>query len=455
MIRALAAAVLAFAASLAHAATSGIPLTPTNVSILGGETKTFSARFLDAQGRPVAGEAVTFFDDACGWFPNSSASAIVRTDANGVASTTFTAFNQGIVCWVIAEAAPARVRFDVLTYNAASARITASLSPPQPRPGQPFSVTGSVAVGIYKLYDQDLSVRVVPGTAGAAISPGSGNTGSTGSVSFAVAPDDRIGDYEIEFTWRGKSQRIPVRAPENPWKDMWWAGSAENGWGMSIVQHGDVLFNVIYAYDGAGKPTWYVMPGGSWNDAKTAFHGALYRPHGTPFSAYDATKLAVGSAVGEAILTLDSGNSITLDYVIDGVPGRKTITRQMFAPPDPQARVGDFGDMWWGGAAQNGWGIAMLQQYAIIFGVWFTYDANGDATWFVMPSGFWSGTSTYSGRLYRTTGSPWLGARYDAGAFRSLDAGVFSIRFAADGSATLDYTIDGRGGSLALSRQPF
>jgi hypothetical protein len=39
--------------------------------------------------------------------------------------------------------------------------------------------------------------------------------------------------------------------------------------------------------------------------------------------------------------------------------------------------------------------------------------------------------------------------------FKSADAGPFKVRFAADGSAALDFTVDGRAGSLALSRQPF
>jgi hypothetical protein len=146
---------------------------------------------------------------------------------------------------------------------------------------------------------------------------------------------------------------------------------------------------------------------------------------------------------------------MTLDYTIDGVSGRKHITRQLFAPQDPTPLAGDYADMWWGGSSQNGWGIAWLQQYRTLFGVWFTYDANGAPTWFVMPSGVWSDASTYEGRLYRTTGSPLLGAAYDPSAFRSSDAGPFRLRFTADGRAALDVTLDGHSSSLALSRQPF
>lgn len=455
MTRRVAFIPLFLAASLAHAASSGQAITPINVSVLGNETKTFSVQFLDAAGRPAAGENVQFVNDACGWFASGNAVANVRTDANGVASTPFTAFNQGITCWLIASAPPAQVQFNVLTYTAAQVYMTASLDPTQPKPGQRFTITSSVMAGLYKLAAQDVSVKVLPGTASAVISPGTANTGDNGTVDFNVTPDARIGDYEIEFTWRGKSQRLPVKAPLEPFKDMWWSGTAENGWGMSIVQHDDVLFSVIYAYDAAGKPTWFVMPGGEWNAAKTAYHGSLYRPHGAPFTAYDSSKFAVGDAIGDATLTIVDGSTLTLEYTIDGIAGRRTITRQLFGAEEAPALAADHGDMWWGGKAQNGWGIALLQQYRTLFGVWFTYDGNGAPTWFVMPGGFWSDGSTYEGRLYRTIGSPWLGARYDASMFKSLDAGPFKMRFAADGSATLDYTVDGHAGSLALSRQPF
>lgn len=454
MIRRLAATLLAFAATLAHAASSGQALTPLNVSVLGGETRTFSVQFFDAAGRPAAGQGVQWLNDACGWFGAGSAVASTVTDGNGVASVAFTAYNQGITCWVVASAG-AQVMFNVLTYTLGQVYMTASTNPSQPKPGQPFTVTSSVMAGLYKLYDQDVSVRVVPGTASAAISPGSANTGGGGSVLFNVTPDNRIGDYDIEFTWRGKSQRLSMKAPPNPLKDMWWAGFAENGWGMSVIQHGDVLFSVIYAYDADGKPTWFVMPGGEWNAAKSAFTGALYRPRGTPFSAYDASRFVVGEAVGSATLTVVDGSTMTLDYAVAGVAGRKTITRQLFGPQEAPALTNDYGDMWWGGAAQNGWGVALLQQYRTLFGVWFTYDAAGTPTWYVLPSGYWSDASTYEGRIFRTTGAPWVGRRYDATVFKSTDVGPFKIRFAADGSATLDYFIDGRNGTLALSRQPF
>ena len=437
-------------------AISALPVTPQNVSVLGGETREFSARFFDGFGQPVVGESVQFVNDACGVFANGSPVITVRTDTTGLASTTFVARNQGITCWVVASAG-VQVRWDVLTFTLPQVHFTASLSPPEPRPGQPFVVNVRPMAGAYRLYEADVIARVIDVTAGASVSPSAANSGQAGSVSFEVTPDRRVGDYEIELSYKGRSQRLAINAPDAPWQDLWWGGSAENGWGVSIVQHGDTLFNVIYAYDEGGRPTWFVMPGGEWNAARTVFTGPLYAPTGASFRNYRADDLIVGPPVGQATLSFQSGDAVVLDYRVGSAAGRKQLQRQNFGLADtPLATRLD--DMWWGGPSQNGWGIAVLQQHRSLFAIWFTYDDAGAPTWFVMPAGFWLDASTYAGRIYRANGSAWVGATYDSRAFRTTDVGSFRLRFGAAGSdapATLDYTIDGRSGTMPLWRQPF
>jgi hypothetical protein len=445
------AAPLLFSA-VAHAATNVQPLTPVRQSVAGGESQVFSLRFTDAQGRPAVGENVTFSNDACGFFPNGGLAITVRTDSNGVASTTFTARYQGIVGFVTARAGVAYT-YTLLTYIPSNVGFDVHTDPPELKPGQSFTLTASPQQGVYPIYNHDISARVVAGSTSASIAPGTGNTGQAGAVTFGVVPDNRLGDYQVDLQFRNHVQRFTPRMSATPWQDMWWSGPAEDGWGMSAIQHRDVLFSVIYAYDPAGNPVWYVMPGGSWNEEKTAFSGALYLPRGAPYSAYDPSKFVVGEAVGHASLAFTDPTKVVLDYTIAGVTGRKTVSRQPFGRVDSPAPQ-TVGDMWWGGPEQNGWGIAVLQQYQTLFSVWFTYDGNGEPTWFVMPGGFWSDSSTYQGRLYRASGSPWLGRAYDPAQFKTIDVGSFKMRFAGD-NGTFDYVIEGRSGSMPLQRQPF
>ena len=443
---------VALVATGARAANSAQALTPQRVSVAGGETYTFSARFFDALGQPSVGETVQFGNDACGRFPNGNFYQNVTTDVSGTASIQFTAFAQGITCWVSASAG-ASVRFDVLTYVPSGAYVSAVTNPPQPRPGQPFTIVAAAMYGAYNLYNADITARVIPGTASAALSTSSANSGQSGTVSFGVTPDHRLGDYDIEVQSKGHVQRIAMRAPPNPWQDLWWSGFAENGWGMSIVQRRDILFGIVYAYDAAGKPTWYVMPGGAWNEAHTAFTGAVYIPKGSPYYAYDTSRWDVGPPVGSATLTFTGADTATLDYTITGITDRKSITRFNFARPDTQT-VPDVGDMWWGGIEQNGWGISAIQQSTTLFLNWYTYDAGGAPTWYVMPGGIWSDAQTYEGNIYHAVGPPWLGRPYDVSAYSASYAGWFRIRFDGD-KATFEYLADGKTGTIPLVRFVF
>ena len=277
-------------------------------------------------------------------------------------------------------------------------------------------------------------------------------TVSGNKVTFTIE-DGGDGDGD-----RAKDGKVSLQGamaiPGGTYQDLWWAGAIENGWGMSIVQHRDVLFANVFVYDAQGKPVWYVMPSGSWNAAKTTYTGSLYLPKGSPFYAYDVSRFDVGPAVGTASLAFSGANEATFDYTIGGLTGRKTMSRIAFGPRDSWSGQ-PFSDLWWGGIAQNGWGVALLQQYGTIFGLWYTYDASGAATWFVMPGGTWTRSNEWSGKTYRPEGSAWLGAPYDASRHRTVENGTFTFRFSSDEAASFDFTVDGKTKSVPLTRVPF
>jgi hypothetical protein len=436
-------------------ATSAQMLTPAYTSVLGGEQQVYSVRFFSTPNVPAAGETVRFSNDVCGWFQNGQFAIDVMTDASGTASVTFTAFNQGLGCWITAAAGTASARYNVFTYTPIQVHIEGTVSPEDPRPAQPFSITAGAYEGAYPIYNADITARVIPGSMTATIAPATGNMGQSSlGVDFEVTPEDRTGSFEVEVAFRDFTKRFAFDTSVSAYQDMWWAGAPENGWGMSVIQHRDTLFAVIYAYDAAGKPTWYVIPGAFWTELNQGYMGSIFQPTGTPYSAYDASKLMVNAPVGTAAIVFQGASHAMLDYTINGVTGHKVITRQLFGPQDSGAPLKGLGDMWWGGTQQNGWGLAVLQQYKSLFSVWFTYDANGAPTWFVMPAGTWTTLDTYEGRLYRTMGSPWLGRVYDANALQAIDVGTFRFRFSGD-TAAFDYTIDGKPGTMPLVRQGF
>jgi hypothetical protein len=243
-----------------------------------------------------------------------------------------------------------------------------------------------------------------------------------------------------------------AQAPTNNYQDLWWAGSQENGWGMSITQQGSVLFSVFYIYDGAGKPQWVVMPGGAWQAGTSTYSGALYIPSGSPIGAYDPAKFSAGASVGNASLNFRDPNNATLTYTINGIAGTKTITRQSFGSGAP---TNNYTDLWWGGAAQNGWGLSITQQGTTMFAVWYTYDANGKTLWYVMPGGSFTSANVFTGQVFRTTSSAWLGANYNPAMMAATAVGTLTLTFNDSSNATMRYNVDGSAGSLNIMRQQF
>ena len=246
---------------------------------------------------------------------------------------------------------------------------------------------------------------------------------------------------------------VAAGGPDN-YQDLWWSGAQESGWGISITQHRDVLFSELFIYDAQGRPLWVVMPGGAWNPTFTRFTGAVFIPTGSYFAAYDASRHSVGPSVGTVTLDFADRGHATLSYTINGVSGTKQISRIGFGPPD-STPVGSYGDLWWGGASQNGWGVSVNQQYRTLFSLWYTYDREGRPTWFVMPGGTWTAANTYTATAFRASGPAWLGVPYDASRHSLTAVGTVTFTFTDAQNAAMSYTIDGVSGTNTVTRVPF
>ena len=143
-----------------------------------------------------------------------------------------------------------------------------------------------------------------------------------------------------------------------------------------------------------------------------------------------------------------------LDFTIYGVAGRKSIQRMRFVA-GTQVPSDRLGGLWWGGAAQNGWGLTINQQDETLFVVWYTYDQDGSVAWYVMSGGTWTSADTYSGALYRTRGSAWIGVEYDKSRLEVTRVGTMTLRFSGSDAADLSYSVDGVSGSASIVRQQF
>jgi hypothetical protein len=243
-------------------------------------------------------------------------------------------------------------------------------------------------------------------------------------------------------------------------QDMWWVGPEENGWGLSVNQHEDRIFSLLFAYDDAGNPTWRVMDDGGW----TAGTGSTFRTfvrnaHGAPFSTYDASRFSL-DLVGSVSLGFEGeqrahiGGGINVPWLEQGFGGfSKWLQRWDFSNGSTEPLYG-VADIWWGGPSQAGWGIAIFERPGLLFSMWFTYDDAGHTTWYVMPEGTWTSPSVFEGRILSAKSSGWI-QHYDASKFRLTDVGPFRLRFLGQNSAEFDYNVNGRTGTLRLERFDF
>jgi hypothetical protein len=279
-------------------------------------------------------------------------------------------------------------------------------------------------------------------------------------VARAIDPATRK-FVEAGFTY---TVTTPSGDTQANFEDLWWAGPSESGWGFSVFQQDQRLLGVLFTYDQSGQPTWQAYFPDSWaHGIGSQVDGALYAPRGSPYFAYDASRLRVGDGVGSLDLTFEGpGRGALIAYLFAGttISGAKPTTtgkriaRQDFTSDVPSPLT-DIGGLWWGGVSQNGWGLAIHEQPGGLFLVWFTYGADGSPTWFVMPSGSWTDATTFGGPVYVTRAAPWAGRLFDAASVQVIEAGAFNVRFDGRDRGAFTYAIDGRTGTIPIERQPF
>ena len=298
----------------------------------------------------------------------------------------------------------------------------------------------------------NLPIALLPGTTEMGVAVCTVPNVGAGAHTYVVNYPSSIGFKQVNLSITASPSTAPI-----DYTDMWWAGTSENGWGVSITQHGLKQFIVLYVYDSSGKPIFYAMPDGTWNAQQTAFTGALYQPTSSPFSAYNAASFrpggAVNGSVGTATVTYTGPSTARLDYTINNTTGTKQISRMAFGTDDGQPKL-QVNDLWWGGESENGWGLNISQQGRVLFPVWYTYNAQGNATWFGVPGGTWNG-NVFTGDIYSATSSNWLGVQYVAGSFAVTKVGTMSLTFSDQSSALMTYTVNGVTQSKSIVRQPY
>lgn len=114
--------------------------------------------------------------------------------------------------------------------------------------------------------------------------------------------------------------------------DLWYI-PAESGWGMQLVQRGNVIFATLFVYSQNGAPTWYVAAISS-TDGST-WTGDLYATTGpwfgtVPFNPSSVVATKVGMMTW-AVQGVDTGN---VSYSVNGVQVSKNVVRETLVLDD-------------------------------------------------------------------------------------------------------------------------
>jgi hypothetical protein len=113
------------------------------------------------------------------------------------------------------------------------------------------------------------------------------------------------------------------------------------------------------------------------------------------------------------------------------------------APPPPQSF--NVEGLWWNSpaASEAGWGVNITHQADTLFATWFTYGADGNGLWLVMSSGTKTGSNTYSGTLYQTTGPAFDSTVFDPKQVQQTPVGSATFSFTDADNGTFSYTVNG------------
>jgi len=115
----------------------------------------------------------------------------------------------------------------------------------------------------------------------------------------------------------------------------------------------------------------------------------------------------------------------------------------------------NYTDLWWGGASESGWGLNVNHQGSTVFATLFTYDAGGAPMWLVLANGAQQTDGSFTGALYRTTGSPFNASPWNPANDVATQVGTMTLRFASSSAGTLTYTVNGTSVTKQISRQSF
>jgi hypothetical protein len=129
----------------------------------------------------------------------------------------------------------------------------------------------------------------------------------------------------------------------------------------------------------------------------------------------------------------------------------------LFAAVPASTAATSYQGLWLGTplATQSGWGINFTHQGTILFGTWFTYDANGPM-WLVIPGATQTAAGRFEGDIYRTVGPGFNAEPFTAVPTSNYtNVGRLIVTFSDPNNGSMAYTVNGVAKTTPISRYVF
>ena len=229
------------------------------------------------------------------------------------------------------------------------------------------------------------------------------------------------------------------------YQGLWW-NAAESGWGINLAHQANSIYLTWYTYDARGQASWLAMLANKTGGE--AYAGDILEVRGSPYdvSPYDPAKKVVAT-VGSGTLSFANASNGTFAFSANGVTRSIPITRFSLVGAMPTCTFGtpafaaatNYQDLWWGGGAEDGWGINFTHEATTLYATWYTFDTDGSPLWFaalMTPSG----PGQYQGELLRSTGPP-FGTSFDSSQVVSRPVGTATLDVTHGNALTWRYRI--------------
>ena len=315
----------------------------------------------------------------------------------------------------------------------------------------PSSLTAALSA---TLTAQGLLVTIVNGVATPVVA------GATFFVGYGPSSGAMIGNgINVSALQIPGAQQCPSIYPKTPGPlSGLWYNAQESGWGVHFTQRENALFGAFYTYDAAGNAKWYVasdcaLPGSAATSGQCS--GDLYEL--TASSLFGIASGGAHNAVSKAgtlQVNFADASHATMSFTVGAVSRSVPIQRQLFRAGTTKPTI-DYTDLWYAGEQASGWGMAITQQYDMMFLAWFVYDGDGKPVWYVASAcAVVASGNGCTGELYRVSGPP-FGPSFDTSKIHATAAGSASVTFTDPNTGILTYTVNGTVASKPIMRQVF